>query len=37
MLLASGKTERNEFSQLGDTEIHWRDHSQSGWTTVDTI
>jgi hypothetical protein len=33
MLRASGKTERCEFSQLGDTKIHWRDHSQSGWMT----
>jgi hypothetical protein len=34
-LLASGKSERCEFSQLGNVEMHWRDHTQSRWATED--
>ena len=37
MLIASGKTERVEDSQLGDVYPHWRCHSETGWTTEETF
>jgi hypothetical protein len=38
VMIASGITERCEVGQLGkDTADHWTDHSESGWTTVETF
>jgi hypothetical protein len=37
VILAEGKTDRVEVSQLGDVGPHFTDHSESGWTTTDTF
>ena len=37
MLIAAGKTEAVEQSQLGDIYPHWKAHSESGWTTEETF
>ena len=37
MLIAAGKTQHVEESQLGDVFPHWTAHSESGWTTEDTF
>jgi hypothetical protein len=36
VIIAAGKTERVEVSQLGDVGEHVTDHSLSGWTTSET-
>jgi hypothetical protein len=36
-LIASRKTEAVEHSQFGDIGFHRTDHSESGWTTIDTF
>ena len=36
-ILAKGKTNRVETSQLGDISGHMSDHSRSGWMTVETF
>jgi hypothetical protein len=36
-LIAKGKTNRVEISQLGKIGIHQADHSPNGWQTVDTM
>jgi hypothetical protein len=37
VIIAAGKTERVEVSQLGDVGEHFTDHSLSGWTTSETF
>ena len=37
MLIAAGKTQHVEESQLGDVHPHWTAHSENGWTTEDTF
>ena len=36
-IVAKGKTERCEESQLGDTAYHFRSHSENGWSTTETF
>jgi hypothetical protein len=37
-MIASEKTERGELGQVGEDPVdHWADHSESGWTTVETL
>jgi hypothetical protein len=35
--IASGKTIRVERTQIGQVDGHWRDHSQNGWRTSETL
>jgi hypothetical protein len=35
--IAKGKTQRSEMSQLGSDETLIRDHSESGWSTIETF
>ena len=37
MLIAAGRTDYVESSQLGDVHPHWTSHSESGWTTEETF
>lgn len=37
MLIAAGKTDYVESSQLGDIGHHWSCHSESGWSTEETF